>query len=438
MEKIISFADHYISLHAITDKIQISPEENLRFIIVIPSFDEPGLVQTLQSLWLCKRPASAVEIIVVVNSPKNADRGIIERNERSIEDATDWADKHNESGFFCHIMNEQELPSHEAGPGIARKIGMDQAILRYNCLKKPDGIIISFDADSLCRLDYLQEIEKCFDRYPETVGGSVFFEHPLSGKEYPAVVYNAITEYELHLRYNISALRQIQFPYAYHTVGSCFCVTASAYVNQGGMNKRKGGEDFYFLHKIIPLGHFREINDTCVYPSPRPSERAPFGTGAVIKKIAEGKISNVETYHPDSFRSLEELFSDPAGWFRLSKAGIDEKMKKLPDSIREFTGAEFQKKIVEINNNSSAPDTFIKRFYQWFNMFRVIKFLNFAHKKHFSRIPVRLAAIEFLEKSGQGSFRKMNTTELLEYFRKLQKEEQWSGLIGDFNNSQHG
>jgi hypothetical protein len=434
LEKINSFAYHYISLHAVTDKIHISPKENLRFIIVIPSFDESGLVQTLQSLWSCKRPASAVEIIVVVNSPENSTQEIIERNQKSIINAKAWANKYNEAEFFCHILNEMQLPAHEAGPGMARKIGMDQAVLRFDSLKRPDGIIISFDADSLCRLDYLQEIEKCFDQHPDTIGGSVYFEHPVEGEEFPVVVYNAITEYELHLRYNISALRHILFPYAYHTVGSCFCVTASTYVNQGGMNKRKAGEDFYFLQKIIPLGHFREINDTCVYPSPRPSERAPFGTGSVIKKFAEGKIHTLETYHPDSFDSLKELFTYPAGWFRLSEAEIVKKSGKLPEIIMAFIGTEFQKKIAEINNNSSSPDAFVKRFYQWFNMFRVIKYLNFAHKKHFSRIPVKLAAIEFLEKSGHGSFRNMDTKALLEYFRKIQKAEQWSGLNGILNS----
>lgn len=460
MEKTNSFADHYISLHTVKDKIQIVPEENLRFIVIIPSFDEPGLIQALQSLWSCHRPGSSVEIIVVVNSPENADRGIIERNQQSLSDACVWANTHNEAGFTCHILNEPQLPVHEAGPGLARKIGMDQAVLRFNTLNKPDGIIISFDADSLCRPDYLIEIEKYFNHFPDAVGGSVYFEHPLSGEEFPAIVYNAITEYELHLRYNISALRHIHFPYAYHTVGSCFCVKASIYADQGGMNKRKGGEDFYFLQKIIPLGHFHEINDTCVYPSPRPSERAPFGTGAVIRKFAEGKISTMETYHPDSFKILEELFLDPAVWFRLSEEQITEKTKKLPGIITEFTGVEFQEKISEINNNSSAPDTFVKRFYQWFNMFRVIKFLNFAHKKFFSRVPVRLAAIEFLqtsgyrllknmdadesecgyfrnkfaEKSGRSSFEDMSTIELLEYFRKLQKGEQWSGLNGNLNS----
>jgi hypothetical protein len=45
-------------------------------------------------------------------------------------------------------------------------------------------------------------------------------------------------------------------------------------------------------------------------------------------------------------------------------------------------------------------------------------------------VPVRIAAAEFLENSGHGSFRNMNTKELLEYFRKLQKEEPFFGLNG--------
>jgi hypothetical protein len=426
-----SFAERYLAIHAVTDKIQIPPAENLRFIIVIPGFDEPALVETLESLWLCMRPASAVELIVVVNSAENADPAIIQRNHKSFSDAAEWAAKHNSADFCCHVLSEPKLPAHEAGPGLARKIGMDQAILRFKKLKRPEGIIISMDADSLCRPDYLLAIEKCFNQYTETIGGSIYFEHPLSGQEFPTVVYNAITEYELHLRYNISALRSINFPYAYHTIGSCFCVKASAYVNQGGMNKRKGGEDFYFLQKIIPLGNFREINDTCVYPSPRPSARAPFGTGTVITKFTEEKISQMMTYNPRSFDTLADLFSNPGAWYRLKKEEMDERIKRLPGTIREFCGSELKDKIIEINNNSSSSETFTKRFYQWFNMFRVIKYLNFVHQKPFSRIPVRQAAAELLDKllpqsSAKDGFREMTVKELLEYFRKIQKEGKYN------------
>jgi hypothetical protein len=424
----MSFAGQYLSRHAVTDKIHNSPKKDLRFIVVLPSFDEPRLIHTLQSLWSCRRPASAVEIVVVVNSPENAASGIIAANKKTIKEASAWVNTHNDPGFTSYVLDEPRLPSHEAGPGLARKIGMDQAVLRFNSLGRPDGVIISFDADTLCRPDYLKEIEKCFDQYPGTKSCSVYFEHPLAGEEFPDIVYRAIAEYELHMRYYISALRRTKFPYSFHTIGSCFCVTAETYVGQAGMNKRKAGEDFYFLQKVIPLGNFREVNTTCVYPSPRPSGRVPFGTGAVIKKFTDGKISEVETYHPGSFVPLQELFSDPAGWYRLTSSGIAEEFKKLPEVIREFTGAEFPRKIEEINNNSSAPDRFVKRFYQWFNMFRVLKFLNYVHKKHFSRVPVRFAAAEFLENSGQGSFRNMSTAELLEYFRKLQREEIYSGL----------
>jgi hypothetical protein len=419
----MSFACQYLSRHAVIDKIHISPKEDLRFIIVIPSFDEAGLIRTLQSLWSCKRTASSIEIILVVNSPENSGSGIIAANMKTLKEASVWANSHCDSGFTCHILDETHLPPDEAGPGLARKIGMDQAVLRFNSLGRPGGGIISFDADTLCKSSYLKEIEKCFDQYPDITGCSVYFEHPITGDEFPEIVYRAIAEYELHMRYYISALRRTRFPYAYHTIGSCFCVTADTYVNQGGMNKRKAGEDFYFLQKVIPLGNFREVNTTCVYPSPRPSGRVPFGTGAVIKKFTDGKITEVETYHPGSFVPLQKLFSDLTGWFGIGSAGINEKFKELPEVIREFAGAEFPRKIAEINANSSAPDRFVKRFYQWFNMFRVFKFLNYVHIKHFPRVPVRVAAAEFLENAGYGSFRDMNTAGLLEYFRKLQREE---------------
>jgi glycosyltransferase involved in cell wall biosynthesis len=423
LNKEISFGDHYLSKHFVQDKIGIIPKEYLRFIIVIPCFNEPGIIRTLQSILLCNPPDSAVEVIVVVNSPENASHEILATNMRTIREINEWARANNNIWFDCIILDESGLPVHEAGPGLARKIGMDQAVLRFHHLNRPDGIIVSFDADTLCSRTYLREIEKCFKMYPDTRGCSVYFEHSLTGEEFPEIVYRAITEYELHMRYYISAIRETGFPYAYHTIGSCFCVTAETYVNQGGMNKRKAGEDFYFLQKVIPLGNFREINTACVYPSPRPSDRVPFGTGAVIKKYADGKISGIETYNPESFIPLKKLFQDPGIWYGLTSSEVSSLYDKLPAIIREFSGPEFKIRIEEINNNSSSPGTFTKRFYQWFNMFRILKFLNFAHKRHFPKVPVRQAALKFLKDSGYGSFEDMNTVELLKYFRKLQRGE---------------
>ena len=63
--------------------------------------------------------------------------------------------------------------------------------------------------------------------------------------------YKAVWLYELHLRYYKQALQFTGFPYYYHTIGSAFAVNAEVYCKQGGMNRQKAGEDFYFLQKII-------------------------------------------------------------------------------------------------------------------------------------------------------------------------------------------
>jgi len=423
LKKEISFGDRYLLKNSVKDKIGTAPKENLRFIIIIPCYNDPGIIESLKSIWNCARPDSSVEVIVVVNSPENAEAEILAINNKTIREVKEWGKTHNDTNFNFFILNELGLPEREAGPGLARKIGMDQAVMRFNQLNHPGGIIISFDADTTCSSSYLSEIEKCFNLYPDTKGCSVYFEHPLAGNDFPEIVYRAIAEYELHLRYYISAIRATGFPYAYHTIGSCFCVTAETYVEQGGMNKRKAGEDFYFLQKVIPLGNFREINTACVYPSPRPSDRVPFGTGALVRRFIEGKISHVDTYHPGSFEQLNEILQDPSEWFGMSPAQIQSKFKRLPDLIKDFAGPDYISKIEEINNNSSTPGAFTKRFYHWFNMFRILKFLNFAHKSYYLKVSVREAAVRFLEKAGHGSFEKMSTVELLQHFRKLQKEE---------------
>ncbi|MEZ4848575.1 MAG: hypothetical protein R3B93_08135 [Bacteroidia bacterium] len=78
--------------------------------------------------------------------------------------------------------------------------------------------------------------------------------------------------------------------HAFHCVGSSMAVRSIAYQKRGGMNRRKAGEDFYFLQKFIAEGTLAELSTTKVIPSPRASEKVPFGTGRAIKKLA-GKMA---------------------------------------------------------------------------------------------------------------------------------------------------
>jgi hypothetical protein len=421
----MAFADQYLARHAVTAKIPSRPAKDLRQIIVIPCLDEPALVQTLDSLWSCNRPSCAVEVIIVVNSPADAPADILSANTETLNKAGCWITDHHDPGFTCHLIHEPSLPAKYAGPGLARKIGMDQAVYRYHMLNNPGGIIISLDADTTCRADYLKEIERRFMENPEITGCTIYFEHPLAGDQFSEQVRSAIAAYELHLRYYIEAIRRTGFPHAFHTIGSAFCVPASAYVDQGGMNKRKAGEDFYFLQKIIPAGQFTEINTTCVYPSPRPSGRVPFGTGAMVKKYVEGRIRSIDTYNPDAFGGLSKLFAAPSEFFRLSPQKTGKILHDLPQPVRDFAGDEFLARISEINNNCATPESFLKRFLHWFNMFKIMKYLNFVHPKYYTKIPAPQAAHEFLRRTGHDIPAGLSTIELLEIFRKIQREEKY-------------
>jgi hypothetical protein len=112
-------------------------------------------------------------------------------------------------------------------------------------------------------------------------------------------VFDAVANYELHQRYYLLAVRYTGYPYAFHTVGSCFAVRAEAYCRAGGMSRRQAGEDFYFIQKLAGQGGFTECRSTSVYPSPRPSDRVPFGTGPDISRQIVGGQLDASAKHPN-------------------------------------------------------------------------------------------------------------------------------------------
>ena len=129
----------------------------------------------------------------------------------------------------------------------------------------------------------LEEIEKGFRMNPDKDAASIYFEHDLN--DTVGIEKEHIIAYELHLRYLIHAQRFCGHPFAYHTVGSSMAVRRQAYMQQGGMNTRQAGEDFYFLQKFIETGKLFEIKSTVVYPQARISLRVPFGTGKAMHQM---------------------------------------------------------------------------------------------------------------------------------------------------------
>jgi len=409
-------------------KLKTLPSQNLNIVVVIPCHDESNLLASLQALRNCDAPTCAVEVIVVINHSENSDISVKQQNENTFLAAQKWIKDTQQSTDFIefYLIKAFDLPKKHAGVGLSRKIGMDEAAFRLHQINRPQGIIACFDADSLCQKNYFVALEKHFVENPKNSACSIYFEHEINGKEYAESVYKAIILYELHLRYYVHALRFANFPYAYQTIGSSMAVRAKDYRKQGGMNRRKAGEDFYFLHKFIPLGTFTELKKTVMLPSPRPSHRVPFGTGKAVQDILDKK--NEEEYPTYDFQVFQDLkiFLSQVNNFHLLKQKNEQQqlVAQMPKSIQDFLKSyNFEKKLKEIQGNSTNLASFRKRFFHWFSAFIALKYVHFARDSFYPNIPVTSATKWLLEQHFEIKIENPTAENLLLVFREIDKKQ---------------
>ncbi|WP_420318537.1 glycosyltransferase [Ekhidna sp.] len=366
----------YLDRYAWQDELfpEFMPPNDLELIVVIPSFKEPDLIGALTSLADCGYPSEKFLVLIILNESESASEDIRKANEQTMREL---------QGFKCDftlLASQKKLPVKKAGVGLARKIGMDEAVRLFNKSGK-DGAIICYDADCRCDENYLIEIQKAYSN-PEVNSGIVFYEHQLHRENHSAIV-----EYELYLRYYIDALRFAGFPNAHQTLGSCITVRKSMYEKVGGMNTRKAGEDFYFLNKTIPHGGFVEINSTTIRPSDRISDRVPFGTGKAVNDII-GSSAEYSVYHPNIFEDLR-LF------FRKVDSFWEENDWKIPKTMKTFIGDDWEKELSDLKSQVSSKEQFIKRFFHWFDAFKILKYVHFCRDEFYQNVELE-EALEWL------------------------------------------
>ena len=441
-------------------RVLSEPHRDLKIIVTLPVHNESGLERSLDSLFLSADALAGqdessgqdgssgrdegtdwlapprIEVLILVNAAEDAAPAIHGRNLHTLKETQKWIGEHPHPLVDFHIWLDHKFTRKEAGVGLARKILMDEALRRFSRIENPDGIIASMDADAVVDPSYFRALLEHFST-GTCEGCSVFFEHPLTSAEdpYPSAedpdkaeksraIYEAITCYELHLRYYVEAVRSTGYPNAYHTVGSAFAVKAGIYCKEGGMNRRKGGEDFYFIQKVAARGRWSECNTTRVIPSPRPSRRVPFGTGPVVaafmaEKNARGD-ARLYTYNPESFLLLKELFDRLDSLYLLPPRGLPDAlqgfMAKLAPEMEAFLEQnDFVSALEEIRDNSASLPSFRKRFWRWFNAFRIMKFLHFAREQGYDDVEVLSAAGPFLKAPEQ------EAEEVLHRYRQLQR-----------------
>jgi len=399
-----------------------SPGNQLGLCVIIPSFNEPELFQTLESLASCDSPNTDVEIIVVINHSQNTDRDIIYSSLHTYNETVQWANTYSTKEIKYHIVYVPDMDPKHAGVGLARKIGMDEAVRRLETIGNPNGIIVCLDADSLVDKNYLTAVWEHFNYNPKVPGCSIYFEHPHSGNLDKAI-YEGIVAYELHLRCYVNGLRYAKSPHAFHTIGSSMAVKSIIYQKQGGMNKRKAGEDFYFLQKIMKTGGYNDLTKTKVIPSPRPSTRVPFGTGKAISDWLEKNSDINMTYNPQIYVELKSLFNSiDSNLGSLDQSKSVYKMQYGEALDRFLIQNQFVSVIKNVLTSTSSLLKAKEKFNAWFDGFRMMKFANYAKDNFYPKVSVNVAAQWCLSNFYNQEMKPSGTKSWLKTIRKYDRK----------------
>ncbi|HHG84141.1 MAG TPA: hypothetical protein ENJ82_05265 [Bacteroidetes bacterium] len=176
-------------------------------------------------------------------------------------------------------------------------------------------------------------------------------------------------------------------------------VRSQLYQAQGGMNRRKAGEDFHFLQKLIPLGSHSELNTTCVIPSPRPSDRVPFGTGKAIGAYMEAPDLDFPVYSPESFAALRGAFSEVATWYALDKEALKAILESFPKPLRTYwEKLGFVEQVTEFQEYTTTASTFEKRFFRWMNGLKTLQYFHHVRDEMIPNVPLENAAGDIYQK----------------------------------------
>ena len=379
------FADKYFYRNGTYLQLTSEPVPGeLSLFVMIPCFREPDILQTLESLRRCHLPAGTAEVFTVINEPEDCPSDISRFNLETWAQVNEWNLKNSCDKLRFYVSAPVKLPRKWAGVGMARKRGMDEGLFRFNLLNRPDGIIVSLDADTLVDPNYLTAIENHFKANPQHAGATISFSHQLAGTD--PKLRDGILLYEKYMTYYRLGLQFAGYPHAMYTVGSAFAVRAEAYMKRGGMTRRKAGEDFYFLQTLPQVGKVGEITETTVHPSARVSDRVPFGTGPAMHQWMTGINDLRYTYNLQVFLDLKILFERQRQLYRINGEEYSSIMETLPQPLRTFLDSEkFMDEISMLSDNCKTEDTFSERFFHLFNAFRILKYINFSHGSYYEK-----------------------------------------------------
>jgi len=390
-------------------------------VVVIPALAESGsLLKTLASIAENgQAQLNSTLVICVVNNrcPAISSKTEIEDNGITLDYLTNFSSQMDapsscpdaelyyrvkgsgmKIAFIDASAKGRELPA-KGGVGLARKIGMD---LTLGCLDYDSAgpaLIICLDADTLVDRNYLEEIENYFNAHNDAAA-VVAFSHILPDDEASRA---AAISYELFLRYYEACLHFANSPYAYQTIGSTMVCRADAYAAVGGMNRKRAGEDFYFLQALAKYGKVGHIKATTVYPSMRISDRVPFGTGRKMGELEESTDKAIPFYNPEIFRILKDFiaFLGGANFQDMTGQDASEACRDINEALADYLDSKnFNDIWDKISKNSKNNVQFRKNLHIWFDAFQTFKLVHHLRDSGYGNIAMLPAISTLLSMAG--------------------------------------
>lgn len=226
-------------------------------------------------------------------------RSLCEDNQRSLQILD--AEKEIQIRIIDRSSKGKGWPRNKGGVGHARKQIMDW--ISGNAAE--EDIIVSMDADTFYPAGYVTTIRRFFEKNGESWGVAAPYYHKLTGNESRD---RLILRYEIYMRCFLLNMLRIENPYAFTALGSVMAFPVWAYRKAGGLKPVTGGEDFYFLEKLVKYGSVGLYVPTTAFPSSRFSERVAFGTGPALIRGKQGDWSAYPVYASRFFDEIGETF----------------------------------------------------------------------------------------------------------------------------------
>lgn len=373
----------YLEKRANEKWLNFNVDQKFNLVVVVPAIKElDNILILIDSLSQNDEEAKSKSLILfVINNSEQSLDDVVNNNKHSLTLLKKL--KHDANTHALNIeyidasSKGRELPAKDAGVGLARKIGMDQALLYADYLSQ--SLIVCLDADCKVESNYLSTLLNYTNK--DIKAGVIKYAHEMDNE--------AIINYEMFLRYYVLGLKFADSPYAYHSIGSCMVIDPITYVKIGGMNKKKAGEDFYFLEKAAKLVEIISIDETTVIPSSRKSWRVPFGTGQRMTRFYKKVRDEYVLYDPQSFIILKKFLQLFLSDDNYSSQKILSETKLICPELNQFlVNNNFESAYQQIIKNSKSAEQLNRQKKIWFDSFKTLKLVHFLRDNGYPEMPM--------------------------------------------------